>query len=88
MLVRVLWAGRYGRGAVDRSDALAAEVLVRALLARVLLCVLLVIGRGAALDRATMMLLLADVIYSLLKMNAAPLPELMIWLCHRDRGGE
>ena len=39
MLVRVLWAGRYGRGAVDRSDALAAEVLVRALLARVLLCV-------------------------------------------------
>ena len=44
MLVRVLWAGRYGRGAVDRSDALAAEVLVRALLARVLLCVLLVIG--------------------------------------------
>ena len=42
MLVRVLWAGRYGRGAVDRSDALAAEVLVRALLARVLLCVLLV----------------------------------------------
>ena len=35
-----------------------------------------------------MMLLLADVIYSLLKMNAAPLPELMIWLCHRDRGGE
>ena len=31
MLVRVLWAGRYGRGAVDRSDALAAEVLVRAL---------------------------------------------------------
>ena len=41
VLVRVLWAGRYGRGAVDRSDALAAEVLVRALLARVLvlLCV-------------------------------------------------
>ena len=39
MLVRVLWAGRYGRGAVDRSDALAAEVLVCALLARVLLCV-------------------------------------------------
>ena len=39
MLVRVLWAGRYGRGAVDRSDALAAEVLVRTLLARVLLCV-------------------------------------------------
>ena len=36
----------------------------------------------------TMMLLLADVIYSLLKMNAAPLPELMIWLWHRDRGGE
>ena len=35
-----------------------------------------------------MMLLLADVIYSLLKMNAAPLPELMIWLWHRDRGGE
>ena len=35
----MLWAGRYGRGAVDRSDALAAEVLVRALLARVLLCV-------------------------------------------------
>ena len=28
MLVRVLWAGRYGRGAVDRSDALATEVLV------------------------------------------------------------
>ena len=24
----MLWAGRYGRGAVDRSDALAAEVLV------------------------------------------------------------
>ena len=44
MLVRVLWARRYGRGAVDRSDALAAEALVRALLARVLLCVLLVIG--------------------------------------------
>ena len=44
MLVRVLWAGRDGRGAVDRSDALAEEVLVRALLARVLLCVLLVIG--------------------------------------------
>ena len=44
VLVRVLWAGRYGRGAVDRPDALAAEVLVRALLARVLLCVLLVIG--------------------------------------------
>ena len=39
VLVRVLWAGRYGRGAVDRSDALAAEVLVRTLLARVLLCV-------------------------------------------------
>ena len=35
-----------------------------------------------------MMLLLADVIYSLLKMNAAPLSELMIWLWHRDRGGE
>ena len=48
VLVRVLWAGRYGRGAVDRSDALAAEVLVRALLAQVccrsVLCVLLVIG--------------------------------------------
>ena len=44
VLVRVLWARRYGRGAVDRSDALAAEALVRALLARVLLCVLLVIG--------------------------------------------
>ena len=39
MRKEVLWAGRYGRGAVDRSDALAAEVLVRALLARVLLCV-------------------------------------------------
>jgi len=42
-----------------------------------------------------MMLLIADVIYSLLKMNTAPLPyvprplpELMIWLWHRDRGGE